>query len=106
MSAPPALRPLCIVSVSSPLASSTRPLKEGVGLLLTLPLSGLMIVTVVGAAMAVPTGPAAIVTSETTVARKRTLAVLLIESCSQPCHVVPPSSRQVIEYQDPARCQA
>src|SRR3979411_1693985 len=85
---------LNILSVTSPLPSCARPVKVGAWLLLTLPLSGLVIVTTGGAAMAVPTGPTAIATSATAVVRKRALAVLLIESCSQPCDARPLFSSQ------------
>src|SRR5271165_3329335 len=71
-------------SVTSPPASSASPLKEGVCLLLTLPLSGLAIVTLGGAASAVQTGPTVTVTSKTAEIRKSAATALLMGSCSQP----------------------
>ena len=69
--------------------ASASPLKEGVGLLVRLRLPGLAIVTLGGAAVAVPTEPTATATSETTAARKNVVPALLIGSCSQPCHAFP-----------------
>ena len=78
--------PLYIVTVTRRSASSPPPLKEGVRLLMALPLSGLSIVTFGGAAIAVPAGPTAIATSQTAAARKSPPAAFLIGSRSEPCH--------------------
>lgn len=81
MTVPWAVGPSYILSVTSPSTSSVCPLKEGACLLLTLPLSGLVIVTMGGAAVAVPTGPTAMTTSETAATPKSPLPTLLIGSC-------------------------
>src|ERR1700730_6126884 len=81
ISMPSAVGPLYIVSVTAP--SPPCPLKVGVGSLVTLPLSGLVIVT--GAAIAAPAGPTAIAASDTIAARKSHLPALLMGSSSQPC---------------------
>src|SRR5437763_1847051 len=78
MAVPAATVPAYILSVTSPPPASAPPLKEGVWLMLSLPLSGLAIVTLGGAARAVQAGHTPTATSDTTAARKIPLAALLM----------------------------
>ena len=78
MTVPSAVGPLWILSVTSAPNSSASPLKEGVRSLVTLPLSGVVIVTLGGAAMALAAGPTAMATSEIAAACKSRLPDLLM----------------------------
>ena len=78
MAVPAATVPAYILSVTSPPPASATPLKEGVWLMLSLPVSGLAIVTLGGAARAVQTGHDAKATINTTAARRNPLAALLV----------------------------
>ena len=91
MTVPAATVPAYILSVTSPPPASALPLKEGVWLLLSLPLSGLAIVTWGGAAKAVQTGHTPTATSDTTAARKNPLAALLMGDAHS--HALSPASR-------------
>jgi hypothetical protein len=82
----PARDPLYIRNVTSPVAWSVNPLKEGVRLLLTLPLGGFVIVTLGAAALAVPTAPTAVAHSDTAAACKSARPALLMSARSEPSH--------------------
>src|ERR1700737_994041 len=100
VSTPLTVGPAYILSVTSSTWSFVVPLKNGVWLLVELPLSGLVMRGFGGpstaTARATATGPTATATSEATAAWKTPLFALLMLSCAQPGRRPAARTRSVI----------